>query len=312
MIVISEFMDETVAQNLTSQYPATYNPDLVNRPQELKVLLGSAQALVVRNKTQVDADLLDHGPNLRCVGRLGVGLDNIDLKACSQRNIKVFPATGANNVSVAEYVIGTAMVLLRKTGHAHASMIRGEWNRTQNIGTEIKGKTLGLIGLGAIGQLTAGYALGLGMNVQSHDPYLPEDHDIWQTVKPVSMTELAQSSDVISIHVPLVPETAYLVDHEFLSSCKKGAIIINTSRGGIMDERSLIQLLDSGHLGGAGIDVFEEEPLSSSMRQLYSGLNNMILTPHVAGVTQESNYRISQQIVDRVLDCLGVQSTGPG
>jgi len=304
MIVITEFMNERVIQEQLGQFPVVYNPELFNQVDSLKDHMSSAQALIVRNKTQVNKELITTGSQLKCIGRLGVGLDNIDLNACSERNISVFPATGANNISVAEYVIGTAMVLMRNAYLSSASTIHGDWNRTEHIGSEINGKTLGIIGLGEIGQLVAEYACGLGMKVQAYDPYLKSEHPVWQKIKPVDLSELSKTSNIISLHVPLVEATRNLINRDFLSMCKRGAIIINTSRGGILDEEALVHFLQLGHIGGAALDVFATEPLSCAEGQKYSGLNNLILTPHIAGVTIESNYRVSKKIAELVADCL--------
>ena len=304
MILITEFMDESVVDSLSKKHSTIHDITLVGDRDRLLTAMNTAKALIVRNKTIVDSELLEHGPNLKCIGRLGIGLDNIDLKSCKQRDIHVFPAIGANIESVAEYVIGTAMSLLRGAYRENSSMIEGVWNRTDCIGSEISNKKLGLVGLGSIGRITAEKALHLGMIVQAHDPFVSPDDDLWTRIKSVEMEELARSSDVISIHVPLVKETYHLIDKSFISKCKPQAIIINTSRGGVIEEESLIKALKTDKLGGAALDVFENEPLNKVDGKKFSGLNNLILTPHIAGVTKESNFRVSKMIADKVLGCL--------
>ena len=304
MILITEFMDKSVVDSLSQQHPTSYDITLVEDRAGLLEAVKTAKALIVRNRTIVDAELLDHGPKLKCIGRLGIGLDNIDQPACSQRNIPVYPAIGANIASVAEYVIGTALILLRGSYRDNSSIIAGLWNRTDYIGSEIYNKKLGLVGLGAIGRATAEKAGCLGMSVQAYDPFVSPDDDVWTKIKPVEMEELARSSDIVSIHVPLVKDTHHLIDQPFFSMCKPGAIIINTSRGGVVAEESLIKCLKAGQLGGAALDVFEEEPLDEEAGKKFSGLNNLILTPHIAGVTEESNFRVSKMIADKVLGCL--------
>ncbi|MCY3726498.1 MAG: hydroxyacid dehydrogenase [Rhodobacteraceae bacterium] len=304
MILITEFMDESVIDSLSEHHPTVYDITLAEDKARLLEAIEPVEALIVRNKTIVDAELLSHGPNLKCIGRLGVGLDNIDVTSCEARNIPVFPAIGANIESVAEYVIGTAMILLRGAYGENASVIAGSWNRTECIGSEISNKSLGLLGLGAIGRKTAAKALSLGMDVQAYDPFVSPDDDLWTSVKPVEMDELARTSDIISIHVPLVETTFHLIDRVFINKCKAGSIIINTSRGGVVEEDSLIEALKSGNLGGAALDVFEKEPLDKDEGKKFSGLNNLILTPHIAGVTKESNYRVSKMIAEKVLGCL--------
>lgn len=304
MIVISEFMDEQVLKEDLGTIPLVYDPNLFQQVEELKGHLQNAKALIVRNKTQVNKALLECCPNLICVGRLGVGLDNIDLNACSDKNIKVFPATGANDISVAEYVIGASLILLRKAYLTSDSTLQGNWNRSEHIGSEVNNKTMGLVGLGAIGQLVAKYSINLGMRVIAYDPYLEMDNPVWKQIKKVTLLELVRSSDVISLHVPLIENTRNLFNKELLANCQKGAVIINTSRGGIVDERALAKLLKEGHLGGAALDVFANEPLNQKEGQKFLGLNNLILTPHIAGVTMESNYRVSKKIAKLVLDSL--------
>lgn len=304
MILITEFMDSSVVDSLSSQHTTTYNITLAEERPKLLKTLKSAKALIVRNKTLVDAELLNHGPELKCIGRLGIGLDNIDMTSCKERNIPVFPAVGANIESVAEYVIGTAMILLRSAYQENAEMIAGNWNRTDCIGYEINNKKLGLIGLGAIGRSAASKAVSLGMSVQAYDPFVSTDDNVWTKVKSADMEEIAHTSDVISVHVPLVKGTYHLIDNDFIAMCKSNAIIINTSRGGVVEERALVDALKKDKLGGAALDVFEHEPMTRESGKKFSGLNNLILTPHIAGVTKESNYRVSKMIADKVLDHL--------
>lgn len=304
MILITEFMDESVIDSLSKQYPTIYDLSLVEDREKLLAMVKTAKALIVRNRTIVDSELLGHGPNLKCIGRLGVGLDNIDLPSCNQRNITVYPAIGANIESVAEYVIGTAMILLRGAYRDNTSIIAGNWNRIEYIGSEIGNKLLGLVGLGSIGRATAEKALNLGMIVQAYDPFVSPDDELWSSIKPVGIEEIARHSDIVSIHVPLVKDTYHLIGQSFFSRCKPGTIIINTSRGGVVEEESLIKSLQAGRLGGAALDVFEEEPLSKEAGKKFSGLKNLILTPHIAGVTIESNFRVSKMIADKVIGCL--------
>lgn len=301
MIVISEFIDDAAVRFLRARFDVRYEPALVDEPQQLHAAMESADALIVRNRTQVDAALLTHAPRLRVVGRLGVGLDNIDTVACAARGIEVIPATGANAVSVAEYVLTTAMVLLRGVYASTAEVAAGDWPRAQlSRGHEICGKTLGLVGFGSIGRLTARLAQGLGMRVVAYDPLLAADDVAWreQAVARRSLEELLVEADVISLHVPLIAETRGLINASRIGSMKRGAIVINTSRGGIIDETALAAALRSGHLAGAALDVFEHEPLAAG--SAWVDCPNLILTPHIAGVTQESNVRVGALIAERV------------
>lgn len=310
-IIISEFMDEASVDALRVDFDVTYEPTLVDRRDDLFAMLAGADALIVRNRTQVNATLLIAAPTLRVVGRLGVGLDNIDVPACETRGIGVIPATGANAVAVAEYVIGTAMALLREAYTRSAETAAGKWPRgALSNGREIAGKTLGLIGFGGIGQLTARLAQGLGVKVVAHDPMFDAQSAVWSAtgVERKSLDELLAMSDIVSLHVPLTPETRNLIDAQSLGKMKRASVLINTSRGGIVDEAALAAALHSGHLAGAAIDVFDREPLASG--NALADAPHAILTPHIAGVTTESNTRVSALIAERVAAHLRQTTTG--
>ena len=304
-VVITEFMDERAVAQLAAQHEVLYDATLVDDAPRLLAEAAQADALVVRNRTQVRGALLEALRRCRLVGRLGVGLDNIDVAGCERRGIKVIPATGANALSVAEYVIGTAMLLLRGAYQSSAAIAAGQWPRTAlSGGREIAGKTLGLIGFGSIGQLTAKLARGLGMTVIAFDAMMDEDHPAFADagVRCAGLDEVIRSADVVSLHVPLVESTRGLFDAARLFSMKPGAVLINTARGGIVDEVALAAALESGQLGGAAIDVFGVEPLPASPH--FDGCPNLVLTPHVAGVTAEANERVSFLIAGKLLEAL--------
>lgn len=296
-IVICEFMDESAIAAHLGDHDVLYDPDLVDDPARLAVEAAGADALIVRNRTQVRGDLLAGATRLRCVGRLGVGLDNIDIEACKARGVAVFPATGANDVSVAEYVIATAMLLLRGAYGATGELAAGGWPRSRlSEGREIAGKRLGLVGFGAIARETARRALALGMSVATHDPHLAQDGG-WRADFPevdlLGLDALLAGSDVVSLHVPLTDETRGLIGAKAVGRMKTGAILINAARGGVVDEAAVASALKDGRLGGAALDVFEDEPLKGPTAAIFEGAPNLILTPHVAGVTAESNVRVS-------------------
>lgn len=300
-IVISEFMDEAAVARLQARFNVVYDPQLVDQPDALRAQVADAQALIVRNRTQVRGELLDAAKALQVVGRLGVGLDNIDVAGCEGRGVRVIPATGANSRAVAEYVIGTAMMLLRGGYQSTAQVVEGKWPRNAlSSGRETGGKVLGLIGFGGIGQLTASLARGLGMNVVAFDPAIASDAPVWQAtgVQPRSLDALLAEADVVSLHVPLVEGTRNLLNAQRLARMKAGAILVNTARGGIVDEAALAESLRSGHLGAAAIDVFDKEPLPAE--NAFHGVPNVVLTPHIAGVTLESNTRVSDLIAEQV------------
>ena len=304
-IVISEFMDEAAIRDLLPGRDVLYDPKLVDRPADLAAALADARALVVRNRTQVRGALLEAAPKLRVVGRLGVGLDNIDLEACKARGIAVCPATGANDVAVAEWAITAMLVLLRGAWSATPQVIAGEWPRMTTIGREASGKTLGLVGLGGIARETATRAAALGLRICAADPLLPADHPAWKLADRVTLDELVRRSDVISLHVPLTSETRGLFDAARLGAMRRGAILLNAARGGIVDEAALAASLRSSHLGGAALDVFAQEPLDAAQGATFAGVPNLLLTPHIAGVTDESNVRVSHVTLEAVLRHLG-------
>ena len=302
-IVITEFMDEAAVAALRARFSVHHDPDLFAKPDELAQLLAAAPALIVRNQTQVRGAVLDAAKALKVVGRLGVGLDNIDMEACAARDIKVFPATGANSLSVVEYVICSAMVLLRGAYFANAAMLAGEFPKTKLIGREIAGKTLGLIGFGAIARDTAHHARALGMSVIAYDPYVAVDDKAWHATERLELDGVLANADVISIHLPLTPETKGLIGKAAFAKMKPDAVLVNAARGGVMDEEALVDALKNGRLGGAAIDVFAEEPLRGGAK-LFADTPNLILTPHIAGNTVESNGRVSGLVAERVIAAL--------
>lgn len=304
-IVISEFMDDAAVDELRYHHTVVYKPHLVDLPEALHEHVTDADALIVRNRTQVRRPLLQHASRLKVVGRLGVGLDNIDVNACESQGVRVIPATGANARAVAEYVIGTAMLLLRRAYQSTEQVAAGDWPRNAlSSGQEIGGKTLGLIGFGSIGRLTAILARNLGMRVIAYDPAIAANADLWTktSVQPRDLDDLLAEADVVSLHVPLVDGTRNLMNAERLGKMKRGSVLINTARGGIIDENALVKALRNGQLSGAALDVFEDEPLS--VTNVFHGVPNLILTPHIAGVTNESNTRVSNMIAQRVAEAL--------
>ena len=303
-IVISEFMDERVVNSAFAGRDVLFDPTLVDRPDDLHAELARARAIIVRNRTQVRQPLLTAAPNLKVVGRLGVGLDNIDMNACKARGVVVHPATGANDQAVAEYVITSALLLLRGAFFASERVASGAWPRTELIGRESANKVMGLIGFGSIARQTAARAMGLNMRVVAYDPFVPDDDPAWGQVAPVTLDALFETSDVISLHVPLTETTRHLVNAERLAMAKPTAVLINAARGGVIDESALIDALRAGRLGGAALDVFENEPVDASAGAAFASTPNLLLTPHIAGITDESNVRVSELTARNVLSAL--------
>jgi len=300
-ILISEFITSQALETLRSEHQVVYEPDLYKDRPALIAALQNIEALIVRNLTQVNEEVLMGASKLKVVGRLGVGLENIELPACAKRNIKVIPATGANAESVAEYVVGAAVALTRGFIPATAATLKGEWPRPRFSGYhEFLGKTIGIVGFGSIGRVVAKKAHAFGLHCLAYDPMLsgsPVELDGF-SVPLLSLGDLLAKSDVVTLHLPFLPETKNLFNAAILGQMKNGACLINTARGGIVDEMALVEHLRSGHLGGAAIDVFESEPAKDLSD--FVGIENLILTPHIAGVTHESNERVSQMIADEV------------
>ena len=305
-IVISEFMDHAAVADLARRFDVRYETDLVDRPDALRALLRDADALIVRNRTQVNDALLAAAPTLRVVGRLGVGLDNIDVAACTARNVDVIPATGANAQAVAEYVIAAAMLLRRGAYGATADVAAGRWPRPAlSNGRELAGATLGLIGFGGIGRLTGQLGRALGMQTIAFDAQLPSSAEAWREdrTRAVTLDELLAEADVVSLHVPLTAQTRNLIDASRIATMKSDAVLINTSRGGVVDEAALAAALRDGRLAGAALDVFASEPLPAGSP--LADCPHLLLTPHIAGVTRESNQRVSSLIAAKVAAALG-------
>jgi (S)-sulfolactate dehydrogenase len=305
-ILISEFITSQALETLRCQHEVVYAPELYKDRPALIAALQNIEALVVRNLTQVNEEVLAGAAKLKVVGRLGVGLENIELSACAKRNIKVIPATGANAESVAEYVVGAAVALTRGFIPATTATFNGEWPRPRFSGYhEFLGKTIGIVGFGSIGRIVAKKAHAFGLRCVAYDPMLSGDSVELDgvSVPLLSLSKLLSESDAITLHLPFLPDTKNLFNAATLDQIKEGACLINTARGGIVDEKALADRLRSGRLGGAAIDVFSTEPAKDLSH--FAGIENLILTPHIAGVTQESNERVSQMIADEVNRFLG-------
>ena len=302
-IVISEFMDERAVAQLAAVHDVLYDPLLVDDVPRLITEAQGADVLIVRNRTQVRHALVSALHRCKVVGRLGVGLDNIDVPGCEAKGMHVIPASGANALSVAEYVIASAMMLLRGAYASTQAVAAGQWPRAAlSDGRETAGQTLGVIGFGSIGQTTARLAQTLGMKVMAFDAMLAPDAPVFaQTgVRCATLDELVGSADVVTLHVPLVDTTRGLFDAARIASMKKGAILINTSRGHIVNLAAVVTALRAGHLGGAAIDVFDTEPLQAS--EALRDCPNLLLTPHVSGLSLQANERVSFMIAEKILE----------
>ncbi|HUN85705.1 MAG TPA: phosphoglycerate dehydrogenase [Terracidiphilus sp.] len=270
-------------------------------PEGLAAALADADALVVRSAVQVDDAMMEQAPKLRVIGRAGVGVDNIDADAATRRGIVVMNTPGANAVAVAELTIGLMLALARKLPAADASMHAGKWEKKSLQGAELRGKTLGILGLGKIGLEVAKRAKGFGIEVIGSDPFVSAAVARENGIRLVMLDELFETSDYLTLHVGLTPQTTGIINAKTLASMKKGARIINCARGELVDDAALVAALKSGHVSGAALDVFAVEPPKNSP---YAELGNVILTPHIAGSTAEAQEAVGIQIAMQVREYL--------
>ena len=270
-------------------------------PDGLPAALADADALVVRSAVQVDDALMEHAPKLRVIGRAGVGVDNIDADAATRRGIVVMNTPGANAVAVAELTIGLMLALARKLPAANSSMHAGTWEKKNLQGAELRGKTLGILGLGKIGLEVAKRARGFGLEIIGSDPFVSAAVARENGIRLVTLDELFAESDYLTLHVGLTPQTANIINGKTLAAMKKGVRIINCARGELVDDAALVDALKSGQVGGAALDVFTVEPPKDSP---YAHLDNVILTPHIAGSTAEAQEAVGIQIAMQVREYL--------
>ncbi|WP_342749760.1 hydroxyacid dehydrogenase [Planifilum fimeticola] len=306
-IIVSEVIWPEGLKRLREYADVFYDPHLWRRKKELAERLQRADALVVRNQTRVDVALLDEAKHLKVIGRLGVGVDNIDLRAARSRGIAVVYGRNANATSVAEYVMAAILHCSRRLFAADRDVRAGGWDRSRFGGNEIFGKVLGLVGLGEIAHRVAKRAMAFGMRVIGYDPYVtPFDFPVAETgVKRVDFSELLQSADFVSLHVPLNDETRHLFSWSEFRQMKPTAWIINSSRGGVIHEGDLAAALEHGMIGGAVLDVLEKEPVSPEHPLL--GHDRVVFTPHIAGLTQEAQVRTSHLVAEEVIRVLSGQ-----
>lgn len=249
------------------------------------------EALFIRTYTQATKEYLAAYPNLKFVLRAGVGLDNVDTEECKRRGIKVINAPGANANAVAEYVVGAIIVSMRQFAAQEASLRTGEWRTPAHMGVELKGHTLGLVGCGNVGRAIAHKLSSWELKeVIGYDPFLTHEQLAASGIRKCELDEVIAGADVLSLHVPLIPETKHLINADRLAQMKKGALLINAARGGVVDEQALLEALTSGQLMGAVLDVLETEP---TVAPELAAAKNLILTPHIAGYTHEANKEVS-------------------
>lgn len=300
-VVVTEFMDEAALAPIAARYVVHYDRELHGRPDEIIRRAAGAKALIVRNRTQVTAGLLDALPGVRAVGRLGVGLDNIDLPACAARNVAVLPATGSNEVSVAEHAFAALLLLFKPSLLDSGAVAAGQWPRNPFGANEVAGRRLGIIGLGRIGRRVAARAHAFDIDVAAYDPFIAPEDFMRSGATPLPLARLLAESDAVTLHCPLNDTTRGLIDRTAIAALKPGAVLINTARGGIVDEAALVEALAAGRLRGALLDTFDGEPVRAGT---FPHLPNLLLTAHVAGLTEEAYARASRMVAEAVLDVI--------
>ena len=298
-ILITEFIDTEALKILSKDFNVIYKKDIWENSDYLKKEINKFEGIIVRNKTNLNQSILEKAVNLKYIGRLGVGLDNIDTEYCKKNNIFVQPATGMNADSVAEYVISSSLSLLKKTKLINAKTQNGQWPRTSIATNELKGKILGLIGFGDIAKKVLKLINAFEVTTISFDPFITSQEMEEHNVKKVTFENILSLADIISIHVPLNNETKYLFDKKTFQKMNNKPIIINSSRGGIINETDILEAYKNNYISGFALDVYEHEPVNKIFLKNITNDMNCILSPHIAGVTEESNTRVSEFIMNK-------------
>jgi D-3-phosphoglycerate dehydrogenase len=294
--------DPVAEEGLALLRPYAHVEVVAGDREGLKHRLPTAAALLVRSETRVTAELLDAAHCLRVVGRAGAGVDTIDVDAATTRGIVVVNAPGGNAVAAAEHSLALMFALARRVAAADASMKRGEWSRSAYVGSELTGKTLGLVGLGRVGSEVAHRALGLAMRVLVYDPYIPDEHARHLGLEPVELDDLLATADFVSLHVPLTDATRGIISADRIANMQPGAFLVNCARGGLVDEPALLAALDTGRLAGAGIDVYSREPVPAD--DPLPRHPKVVATPHLGASTVEAQAQVAAQVASEVLAAL--------
>ncbi|MDE0933298.1 MAG: phosphoglycerate dehydrogenase [Novosphingopyxis baekryungensis] len=270
-------------------------------PEELKAMIGQYDGLAIRSSTKVTPEILEAADNLKVIGRAGIGVDNVDIPAASAKGVVVMNTPFGNSITTAEHAVAMMFALARQLPEADASTQAGKWEKSKFMGVELTSKTLGLIGAGNIGSIVADRALGLKMKVVAFDPFLTPDRAVEMGVEKVELDQLLARADFITLHTPLTDQTRGILSKEALAKAKKGVRIINCARGGLIDEAALKEALESGHVAGAALDVFAEEPAKDN--PLF-GTPNLVCTPHLGASTDEAQVNVAIQVAEQLSDYL--------
>ncbi|WP_031555200.1 phosphoglycerate dehydrogenase [Parvularcula oceani] len=301
-VLISDKLSEDAVRVLEARgISVTFDPSLGKDPEALKAALPGHQGLAIRSATRATAEVIKAAPDLRVIGRAGIGVDNIDIDAATSAGIAVMNTPFGNAVTTAEHAIAMMFALSRQIPQANESTHQGKWEKSRFMGRELYGKTLGLIGCGNIGSIVADRAQGLHMKVVAFDPYLTEERAVELGVEKVSLATLLSRADFITLHTPLTDQTRNILSGEALSKTKRGVRIINCARGGLIDERALAEALDAGQVAGAALDVFETEPATDN---ILFGRDDVVCTPHLGAATTEAQENVAVQIAEQIADYL--------
>jgi len=299
-VLISDKMDPKAAQ-IFRERGVEVDEITGKTPDELKAIIGEYDGLAIRSSTKVTRDILEHATNLKVVGRAGIGVDNVDIPAASAKGVVVMNTPFGNSITTAEHAIALMFALARQLPEADASTQAGKWEKNRFMGVELTSKTLGLIGAGNIGSIVADRAHGLRMKVIAFDPFLSPERAVELGVEKVDLDDLLARADFITLHTPLTDQTRNILSRDNLLRTKQGVRIINCARGGLIDEAALKELLDSGHIAGAALDVFVTEPATDS--PLF-GTPNFVSTPHLGASTSEAQVNVAIQVAEQMADYL--------
>jgi D-3-phosphoglycerate dehydrogenase / 2-oxoglutarate reductase len=298
-VLVTEPIAESGLELLRAEFGVDVRPELASDPEGLLEAIGGHRALIVRSQTRVSAEVLERGTELAVVGRAGIGLDNVDLEAATRRGVMVVNAPQSNIVSAAEHTVALLMAQARNIPQAHAALRAGRWERSRFEGVELHGKTLGVIGLGRVGAMVAHRGGAFGMRVVAYDPYVSKEraHQLGVELFP-NIEALLVQADFVTIHLPKTAETVGLIGERELALMKDGARVVNTSRGGIVDERALVNAIRSGHIGGAALDVFAQEPPPPAHPLL--AFDQVVVTPHLGASTVEAQDKAGTAIAEMI------------
>lgn len=300
-ILISDKLGQAGLDRLDEMDDVAYDVITGMSEEELKAAIPDYDALIIRSSTKPDAAVIAAGTNLKVIGRAGIGVDNVDISAASQRGVMVMNTPRANSVATAEQTMALMLAVSRNTVPAHNSLAAGDWDRSRYVGTELDGKTLGIIGFGYIGRLVARRAQAFGMNIIAYDPYVPEEVAADMSARLLPLPELLAQADIITLHSVVTPETTNLINADTIALMKDGVVIVNVARGKLIDEKALANALTNGKVAAAALDVYQQEPPQGSP---LIGLSNVLHTPHLGASSKEAQRRVAVEIVEQVVDAL--------